>query len=77
MFKTYQTAHIIQHSPLNTARASSVVLAEKKRKDDLYRKRIEMAKRHFADGRPSLTMEDIRKSCRAHADEIERQICRL
>jgi len=48
-------------------------LTEKKRKDDFYRKRIEMAMQELAEGHPSLTMDDIRTSCRKYADELERQ----
>jgi len=49
------------------------IAAEQKVKDDIYRARIETAKQHLADGHQSLTMDDIRKSCRTYADKIERQ----
>jgi len=49
------------------------IAAEKKIKNDIYRARIETAKQHLADGHPSLTMDDIRTSCRTYADKVERQ----
>ena len=43
------------------------IQAEKQKKDDFYRKRIEMAKQHLADGTPSLDIDEMFDRCRERA----------
>ena len=46
-----------------------VVAAEKKEKDDFYRKRIEMAEQYVKDGKPSVTLDELFEYCKAYARE--------
>ena len=43
------------------------IQAEKQKKEDFYRKRIEMAEQHLADGEPSLDLGELRERCRENA----------
>ena len=43
------------------------LLAEKKRKNDFYRERIEMAKKHLAEGKSSLDVDEMFDRCRERA----------
>ena len=44
-----------------------VVAAEKKEKDDFYRKRIEMAKQYVKDGKPSIDLNQLHEECKKEA----------
>ena len=48
------------------------IQAEKQKKDDFYRKRIEMAERYLEEGKPGLDPKEMIERCHRRAEERRR-----